>query len=124
MNAHLMARSAYSGAAAPTRTERGTEYDAFARCTYALNSAQRGFGGYPALARALNDNRRLWNVLAADVSGAANGLPAPLRAGIFYLAEFTRHHSRRVLAGEADIGALIDVNTAVMRGLRGKEQEG
>lgn len=119
-----MARSAYSDAATPTRTERGTEYDAFARCTYALNSAQRGFGGYPALARALNDNRRLWNVLAADVSGDANGLPASLRAGIFYLAEFTRQHSRRVLAGEADIAALIDVNTAVMRGLRGQEQEG
>lgn len=124
MNAHLMARSAYSGVAAPIRTDRGTEYDAFARCTHALSTAQGGFGGYPALARALNDNRRLWNVLAADVSGEANGLPASLRAGIFYLAEFTRHHSRRVLAGEADIAALIDVNTAIMRGLRGQEQEG
>lgn len=123
MNAHLMARSAYSGAAVPTRTERGIEYDAFAKCTHALRVAQGGFGGYPALVRALSDNRRLWNVLAADVSGAANGLPAPLRAGIFYLAEFTRHHSKRVLAGEADIAALIDVNTAVMRGLRGQEQD-
>ncbi len=119
-----MARSAYSRATAPTRTERGTEYDAFARCTHALSSTQGGCGGFPALARALNDNRRLWNALAADVSGDANGLPAPLRAGIFYLAEFTRAHSRRVLAGEADIAALVDVNTAMMRGLRGQEQEG
>lgn len=124
MNAHLLAQSAYCGAAAPTRTARDTEYDVFARCTRALSAAQDGFGGFPALARALNDNRRLWNALAADVSGEGNGLPAPLRAGLFYLAEFTHHHSRRVLAGEADVAALIDVNTAVMRGLRGREQEG
>ena len=124
MNAHHMAHSAYAGAAAPTRTERRAEYDVFARCTRALSATQGGFGGFPALVRALNDNRRLWNALAADVSGQANGLPAPLRAGLFYLAEFTRHHSQRVLAGEADVAALIDVNTAIMRGLRGREQEG
>ncbi|HQU69661.1 MAG TPA: flagellar biosynthesis regulator FlaF [Albidovulum sp.] len=123
MNAHILASSAYSGATVPTRTDRGAEYDAFARCTRALASAQSGTGGYAVLARALSDNRRLWNVLAADVSGDGNRLPPALRAGIFYLAEFTRHHSRRVLAGEADLAALIDINTTVMRGLRGQERE-
>jgi flagellar protein FlaF len=123
VNAHLLASSAYSGAAVPTRTDRGAEYDAVARCTRALASAQSGNGGFAVLARALSDNRRLWNVLAADVSGDGNRLPPALRAGIFYLAEFTRHHSRRVLAGEADMAALIDINTTVMRGLRGQERE-
>lgn len=119
MNAQLMARSAYAGAGGPIRTDRGAEYDTFARCTCALTAAQTGKGGYPALVQALHDNGRLWTALAADVSKEANGLPVELRARIFYLAEFTRHHSRRILAGEADATALIDVNTAVMCGLRG-----
>jgi flagellar biosynthesis activator protein FlaF len=123
VNAHLLASSAYSGAAVPIRTDRGAEYDAFARCTRALASAQTGAGGFAAMARALSDNRRLWNVLATDVSGDGNRLPPALRARIFYLAEFTRHHSRRVLAGEAEVAALIDINTTVMRGLRGQERE-
>lgn len=121
MNAHLLARTAYSGAAAPTRTDRGTEYDAFARCTRALSAAQDGSGGFPALVRALHDNRRLWTALAADVSGDGNRLPRMLRARIFYLAEFTQAHSRRILDGAAEVSALIDINTAVMRGLRGGE---
>jgi flagellar biosynthesis activator protein FlaF len=121
VNAQLMARSAYAGAAIPTRTDRGVEYDAFAKCTHALTLAQAGKGGYPAMVQALHDNRLLWTALAADVSKEENGLPVLLRARIFYLAEFTLHHSRRVLAGDSDAAALIDVNTAIMRGLRGSE---
>lgn len=116
-----MARTAYSGAAAPIRTERGAEYDALVRCTRALAAAQAAGEDFPAMVQALHDNRRLWTALAADVSKPENALPAALRAGIFYLAEFTLHQSRRILSGEADAGALIDVNTAVMRGLSGQK---
>lgn len=119
MNAHLLARSAYSGAATPTRTGRGTEYELFARVTRRLRDAQSGDGDFNALVRALHDNRSLWTVLAADVSVETNELPKPLRARIFYLSEFTTQHTRRVLAGEASVDVLIDINTAVMRGLRG-----
>lgn len=115
-----MARSAYSGAAAPTRTGRGTEYEVFARVTRRLRQAQSGDGGFADLVRALHDNRSLWTALAADVAVETNGLPAELRARIFYLAQFTTHHTRRVLAGEASTDVLIDINTAVMRGLRGE----
>ncbi|MCB2124408.1 MAG: flagellar biosynthesis regulator FlaF [Rhodobacteraceae bacterium] len=120
MNAHLMARSAYSGAAIPTRTGRGTEYEIFARVTRRLRQAQAGEGGFAALVRALHDNRSLWTALAADVAVEANELPKPLRAQIFYLAQFTNEHSRRVMAGDATVDVLIDINTAVMRGLRGE----
>ncbi|MGB3146865.1 MAG: flagellar biosynthesis regulator FlaF [Paracoccaceae bacterium] len=116
MNAQLMAKSAYSGAATPTRTGRGTEYEIFARVTHRL-SAAKGLG-FSALAQALHDNRALWTTLAADVAVATNELPQQLRAQIFYLAEFTTQHSRKVLAGEAGLDILIEVNTAIMRGLR------
>ncbi len=120
MNAQLLARSAYSGAAIPTRTGRGTEYELFARVTHRLREAQTGDGDFNVLVRALHDNRSLWTVLAADVAVETNELPKPLRAQIFYLSEFTAVHTRRVLAGEASVDILVDINTAVMRGLRGE----
>ena len=114
------ARSAYSAPGAPVRTPRSTEYDAIARITARMKAAQDNAAtGFAQLAAALHDNRRLWTVLATDVAGAGNALPEALRARLIYLAEFTDQHSRRVLAGEADAGPLIEINTAVMRGLRG-----
>lgn len=116
-----MAQTAYANLNAPTRTPRATEYDAIARITARLKEA--AYSGKPCFARlaaALHDNRRLWMTLASDVAGAENALPPPLRAQILYLAEFTEQHSRKVLANQAETGPLIDINTAVMRGLRGE----
>ncbi|MGB7262958.1 MAG: flagellar biosynthesis regulator FlaF [Albidovulum sp.] len=118
MNAYQMAQTAYSGASAPIRTGRGTEYELFARVTHRLGIAGRGDADFNALVRALHDNRALWTALAADVAVETNGLPQSLRAQIFYLSEFTNHHSRRVLAGKAGVDVLVDINTAIMRGLR------
>ena len=100
---------------------------AFGRWGAAVKAAEAG--GKPvtfqpprsgALARAIHDNRSLWTALAADVAIETNPLPRPLRAQIFYLSEFTAQHSRKVLAGDASVDVLIDINTAVMRGLRGE----
>jgi flagellar protein FlaF len=61
----------------------------------------------------------LWTTLAADVAESDNGLPGPLRAQLFYLYEFAADHSRKILAGSGSVDVLVDINTAVMRGLRG-----
>ena len=114
MTALNLARNAYAAAATPTRTSRDSEYDALARVTQRLRSAS----GFPQLASALHDNRSLWTLLASDVADSGNGLQPELRARIFYLATFTSEHSRKVLAGRADAGVLVEINTAVMRGLR------
>jgi len=119
VNALQMAKTAYATNKAPIRTPRGIEYEAFARVTHRLKSAAaRGKTGFPDLAQALHLNRQLWSMLAADVAEQDNGLPTELRARIFYLAEFTADHSRKVLRGHEAIDALVEVNTAVMRGLR------
>ena len=119
MNALNLAQSAYATARSPVRTPRSTEYEAFARITHHLKeAAARGRMGFAHLAEAIHGNRRLWSMLASDVADANNGLPQDLRARIFYLAEFTNHHSRLVLNGEAEITPLIEINTAIMRGLR------
>ena len=117
MNATDLAHQAYAGSQSPLRTGRHAEYQVLSTITARLSAAALAPDHFPAVVAALHDNRRLWTRLAADVADADNGLPQSLRAQIFYLAEFTHHHSRRVLKGEAEIQVLIDVNTAVMRGL-------
>lgn len=122
MNAHSQARRAYSAAAAPTRTHKGLEYEVVARITHRIRSAAGSPSAFPALAEALHDNSRLWTIFAAEVADRANPLPAELKARLFYLAEFTLHHTGRVLAGEATADPLMEINTAIMRGLRGGGQ--
>lgn len=120
MNALQKAQSAYRSHARHTSTDRDVEYDAFARVTHRLKTAaDAGKDKTKDLIVALHDNRRLWSILASDVAGEDNGLPRDLRARIFYLAEFTRTYSSQVLAG-ASASPLVEINTAIMRGLRNR----
>jgi len=116
------ARSAYGRYDAPARTPRSIEYELLARVTKKLaTAAARKTEDYPGFVAALNDNNRLWSTFGAEVAGPDNGLPAPLRAQLFYLYQFTAEHSRAVLSNKASVDVLVDINTAVMRGLRGEE---
>lgn len=118
MHATLLAQAAYRGQAKTIRTDRALEYDTFARVTQNLgHAAESGQADITGLAKAVHDNRRLWNILAADAADPKNGLADGLRAQIVYLAEFTRLHSSKVLAGQATLAPLIDINSTVMRGL-------
>jgi len=119
VNATILAKTAYANPGQPTRTLRGTEYEIFARVTHRLKlAAGLAKTNFPALVSALYDNRKLWTTLAADVAMPDNELPDALRARIFYLNEFTQQHSRKVLKGDAAVDVLLDINTAIMRGLR------
>ncbi len=119
MNSSVLAQRAYNTASAPTRTTGKLEYDVIARITHKLKeAAKQGKRGFPALAAAIHENRSLWTLLAVDVADVDNALPTELRAQIFYLSEFTHHHSTKVLAGDASVRPLLEVNTAILRGLR------
>ena len=119
MNTAVMAQSLYARPAGETGTARGIEYKAFARTTSKLAAHSGGKTGvYAQMAEALCENQRLWTILAGDVASANNALPASLRALIFFLCEFTQSHSKKVLDGEATPDVLVEINTAVMRGLR------
>lgn len=118
MNATLLAQTAYRTQAHTIRTERALEFDAFARVTHRLMMASvRGREDMGSLATAVHDNRRLWTILTTDVADPENPLPQDLRARIFYLAQFSHHHSSKVLYGNASVQPLIDINSAIMRGL-------
>jgi flagellar protein FlaF len=113
---------AYATPGAPVKSARATEYDLFARNTRRLRET-RDAGPLEGARRirALHDNLEMWIVLAAEVSDPENALPPELRARLFYLAEFTQLHTPRVMRGEAKVDILIDLNTAVMRGLADRE---
>lgn len=123
MSPHTQARSAYASASSPTRTGRDTEYAIFARVTGALGAVdEKDKRAFPQLARAVADNQRLWGVLAEDLMNDDNQLPVPLRANLISLAEFVRRHSLAVLGGRGSLAPLIDINTMVMKGLRGQPE--
>lgn len=118
-------RTEYARPEAAARTPRGVEYDLLARTTQRLAATWTNRkASFPIFVTALNDNLRLWSTLASDVAEPTNGLPAALRAQLFYLYQFTADHSRAVLADRGSVEVLIDINTAVMRGLRGEGIEG
>ncbi|MBS0123666.1 flagellar biosynthesis regulator FlaF [Thetidibacter halocola] len=124
MNAQTLAKRAYAETATTTRTARGIEYQLLASVTHRLKSAaEAGPMAFPKLVEALSDNRRLWTALAVDVADAQNQLPPDLRAQVFYLAEFIQKHTSKVLNREARLGPLLEINAAILRGLRNKAPE-
>ncbi len=120
MSAHALTQNAYGDATRATGTPRNVEYQVFSQITGQLNRASAEGRPFGELAMALHENLRLWTIIVADVTSAENGLPVPLRAQLADLSKFTRSHTQKVLRQEADAAILIEINTAVMRGLRGQ----
>ncbi len=120
MNAALDARNAYRATQSSTRSSKETEYDVLGKLTQRMiATTKQGKLGFAALADALHDNRRLWSTFAVDLANENNPLPKELKEQLFYLSEFTRQHTSKVLSGKANVAPLVEINTAIMRGLRG-----
>jgi flagellar protein FlaF len=112
-----MSIKAYQRAATQADTPRDLEYRAFGQVTAALVRVQEEKSPVAAVAEAINANRRLWNVLAADCAVPENGLPLPLRGQIISLAMWVARYSSEVLRDGADLEPLIDINRTMMEGL-------
>lgn len=117
MNASLKAQQAYAPTVTPIRSTRRIEYDVIARITFRLKTAIED-GKFGPLVEALDENRNLWRILAIDVADDNNALPNDLRARIFYLAEFTNHHTSKVIRRQENAIPLLEVNMAILRGLK------
>ncbi|MEL6464885.1 MAG: flagellar biosynthesis regulator FlaF [Pseudomonadota bacterium] len=109
----------YAEHAVSTKTDRRSEYEVIAKVTQRLrDSAVDAKLNYPAFVEALHINQRLWTALVVDIADEKNPLPDELKARIIYLGEFTRHQTSRILRDKASILPLLEVNMAVMRGLK------
>ncbi|GGF61329.1 flagellar biosynthesis regulatory protein FlaF [Paracoccus acridae] len=99
------------------RTARDAEYDVFSRVTRMLLQAdETGYG--PDRIAAVDKNNQLWTILASDLADPGNTLPDQVRAGLLSLAGFSLRHGHQALAGKVSLAPLIDINMAMMRGLR------
>lgn len=115
------ARSAYLTTTKTTGTPRATEYKVLSEVTSALRRGEKVKNeDYPLYIDALSRNLRLWTILGTDAASENNGLPTALRSQIFYLFEFTRHHTAQLLRQEKGVttAPLIEINSHIMAGLR------
>ena len=113
-----MSHQAYQQAVTRAESPRDTEYRLFAEVTRALIQASAldpmDFGGR---AEALDWNRHVWSVFAADCADPNNGLPKGLRASIISLSIWVSKHTSLVIRREEEFDPLIEINRMIMQGL-------
>jgi flagellar protein FlaF len=120
---------AYQTTQLHTASPLTVEIMAFQRVTGALERAQddarQDLSAQPVLATqrhvrlcdAIHQNSRLWLTLLEDLANPANGLPGDLKTRLGSLAATSVRHGQRIIAGQASLGLLIDINRAIVAGL-------
>ncbi|WP_158292395.1 flagellar biosynthesis regulator FlaF [Paracraurococcus ruber] len=105
---------AAAGAAAYRRrlTPKQMEAEVFARATRAIRAADAA--DPLSRARAVADNRRLWEAVRASVMDPTNTLPTPLRAQIAGVAIAVL---RECDSAEPDLGFVAEMNEHFAAGL-------
>lgn len=101
------------------RTARDSEYDVFSRITCMLRQATET-RDRRAMIEAVHKNNELWTILSTDLADPGNALPDQVKAGLLSLAAFSFRHGHAVMAGKANAAGLININMAIMKGLRGE----
>jgi len=113
-----MSVTAYQQAATRAESPRDVEYRLFGQVTRALMAAaELASTDIAGRMDALDWNRRLWSVLAADCATEGNQLPAQLRASIVSLSLWVNRHTSAIMRNEAGFEPLIAVNKMMMQGL-------
>jgi flagellar biosynthesis repressor protein FlbT len=85
MTAQAFAHTGYGANARTVKTPRDIEYDILARITGQLEKALADTGptGFPALAAAVEENKRLWTAFAVDLAEPGNRLPGRVARAAF-----------------------------------------
>ncbi len=115
-----LAYKAYGEATTRTASDKQIELALFQQITQALRTVARQDD--PPLADwadAIHRNQQLWSIISTDVLSAANRLPDDTKASLIQISKFVRQHSLKVLAREATLDDLIEVNETIITGLAG-----
>lgn len=119
MNAHTQARNIYAASFVTTKTTRSVEFAVMAKVTRTLQQAtQAKEKDFPNFVRALNENRNLWSIFISDLYDPDNKLDQNLKIQIIELGIFVQKHTSKVLSEKASVKPLLDINAAMLRGLR------
>jgi flagellar biosynthesis activator protein FlaF len=113
-----MSLNAYQQTLKHTENPRNTEYRLFAEITRDLLAAQQRGVVDAQLVEAIDRNRKLWIALGTDCADDNNQLPRETRASLVSLSIWVQKYSREVTRNGEDIGALIEVNRNIMKGLK------
>ncbi len=121
MTTSALARDAYLQSTRSTASPRSIERQLLSRLTTAIVVSQKNRDDDPSsFVRALGKNLEFWTVIATDVASEGNQLPVELRSQLFYLFEFTRHHTQKLMSdseNRLDAEPLVDINQNIIRGL-------
>ncbi|SEN26030.1 flagellar biosynthesis regulator FlaF [Palleronia pelagia] len=69
---------------------------------------------------ALQRNQTIWAALRNDLATPGNTIPDALKAQLISISLWVDRQSQAALAGEARIGALVEVNSNIIAGLAGQ----
>ena len=125
MTVSALARKAYDQSTRSTADPRAVERQLLARLTSAIIVTEKKRDeDLSSFIQALSKNLEFWTVVATDVVGEGNKLPSELRAQLFYLFEFTRKHTNKILNQDHQLSAepLIEINQNILRGLQGQPE--
>lgn len=110
--------AAYGSVIRGTETPREIEYRVLARATALLESASLPNAGPADLSTAIHENRMVWTAFVADLAAPENGWDVALKGRLLSLARWIFAESDRAVREDKPLQALIDVNRAVMAGLK------
>jgi flagellar protein FlaF len=115
-----MSYSVYKSSQHKSMDTRDTEYRLLAQVTAAMLEAKEKTGSVDVRQRvdAALWNRDVWAALRTDLSMDGNGLPKELRASLISVSLWIEKECIRVVEGEGDLNALIEVNRNIMSGLK------
>ena len=121
MSAAHFAQQAYKNSQRELASEISIELKVFSQITSRMRAADISVpGGMSKLAEVLTDNMKLWNILFTDLSLSSNEMPDDLKAQIMSLAKFAQAQTLEILAGRAKHDVLVDINQAMMNGMRAR----
>lgn len=127
MTAAAIAQSSYRRSSKSTATPRAIECQLLTELTGDLASADKNkAANRPRYIQALSRNLEFWTMLAIDISREGNKLPSELKSQLFYLFEYTRLHTRKILGGDTQLTTdpLVEINRNILSGLsRGVQKE-
>ena len=117
----LNARSVYGNVGRSVGSDRDIEIQVFQASIAKLRSISGlDFKFTPDAAKILSDNLKLWDMLTVDLAQPDNQIDKNLAAQLIGLSKFVRVHTMALYRGEGSVDVLVDINTAILKGLLGQ----
>jgi len=121
MTSTRFATNGYRTVKQDLNSDKGLESQAFELVNGKFFSLDPNAVNYqPRRFEALMANQALWKILFLDLARTENPLPLALKSNLMGLFEFIQSHTQAVMQGDANHQVLVDINSNIVKGLRGR----